>query len=202
MAGRLGREYVPGRSWQSIAEALLQLLPPLVIADLGAGEGALSMLLARNALQVVAVDNSDKMVELGSALALKQGVTALDYRKGDLEAVPIADGTVDLALLSQSLHHAIHPERAVAEAWRILKPGGRITILDLVQHKFAEARELYADVWLGFTEVELENLLLKAGFEKVHTDVVHKETEAPFFQTVLATAVKGTAVGLLTQKSR
>ena len=190
MAGRLGREYVPGRSWQSIAEALLQLLPPLVIADLGAGEGALSMLLARNARQVIAVDNSDKMVELGSALAQKQGVTALEYRKGDLEAVPIEDSTVDLALFSQSLHHAMHPERAVAEAWRILKPGGRITILDLVQHRFAEARELYADVWLGFTEVELENLLGKAGFEKVHTDVVHKEIEAPFFQTVLATAVK------------
>jgi ArsR family transcriptional regulator len=117
-------------------------------------------------------------------------VTALEYRKGDLEAVPIEAGTVDLALFSQSLHHAMHPQRAVAEAWRILKPGGRITILDLVQHRFVEARELYADVWLGFTEVELENLLDKTGFEKIHTSVVHKETEAPFFQTLLATAVK------------
>jgi ubiquinone/menaquinone biosynthesis C-methylase UbiE/DNA-binding transcriptional ArsR family regulator len=125
MAGRLGREYVPGRSWQSIAEALLQLLPPLVIADLGAGEGAFSLLLAQRAQQVIAVDNSDKMVELGSALARKQGVTTLEYRKGDLEAVPIADGSVDLALFSQSLHHALHPERAVAEAWRILKDASR-----------------------------------------------------------------------------
>ena len=88
MAGRLGREYVPGRSWQSIAEALLQLVPPLVIADLGAGEGAFSLLLAQRAQQVIAVDNSDRMVELGSALARKQGVPALEYRKGDLEAVP------------------------------------------------------------------------------------------------------------------
>jgi ubiquinone/menaquinone biosynthesis C-methylase UbiE/biotin operon repressor len=190
MAGRLGREYVPGRSWQSIAEALLLLLPPMVIADLGAGEGALSMLLARNAHQVIAVDNSDRMVELGAAMVQKQGVKTLEYRKGDLEAVPIEDGTVDLALFSQSLHHAIHPQRAVAEAWRILKPGGRITVLDLVQHRFAEARELYADVWLGFTEVELENLLTRTGFQKVYTDVVHKETEAPFFQTVLAAAMK------------
>jgi ubiquinone/menaquinone biosynthesis C-methylase UbiE/DNA-binding MarR family transcriptional regulator len=190
MAGRLGREYVPGRSWQSIAEALLQLVPPLVIADLGAGEGAFSLLLAQRAQQVIAVDNSDKMVELGSALAAKQGVTALEYRKGDLEAVPIADGAVDLALFSQSLHHAIHPERAVTEAWRILKPGGRITVLDLLQHRFAEARELYADVWLGFSEVQLEGLLGNAGFGNVHTAVVHKETEAPFFQTVLATGIK------------
>jgi ubiquinone/menaquinone biosynthesis C-methylase UbiE len=148
------------------------------------------MLLAQRAKQVIAVDNSDRMVELGSALAGKQGVEALEYRKGDLEAVPIADGAVDLALFSQSLHHAIHPERAIAEAWRILKPGGRIAILDLVQHRFAEARELYADVWLGFTEVELESMLEKAGFGAVHTSVVHKETEAPFFQTLLATGNK------------
>jgi ubiquinone/menaquinone biosynthesis C-methylase UbiE/DNA-binding transcriptional ArsR family regulator len=191
MAGRLGREYVPGRSWKSIAEALLQLLPPMVIADLGAGEGAFSLLLAQRAQQVIAVDNSDRMVELGRALSGKQGVPALEYRKGDLEAVPIADGTVDLALFSQSLHHALHPDRAIAEAWRILKPGGRIAILDLVQHRFAEARELYADVWLGFSEVELESLLTKATFESVHTAIVHKETEAPFFQTLLATANKG-----------
>ena len=190
MAGRLGRHYVPGRSWQSIAEDLLQLLPPLVIADLGAGEGAFSLLLAQRAQQVIAVDNSDRMVELGSALAQKQGVTTLEYRKGDLEAVPIADGSVDLALLSQSLHHALHPERAFAEAWRILKPGGRITVLDLVQHRFAEARELYADVWLGFSEVELQSMLGNAGFRNVHTTVVHKESEAPFFQTVLATGSK------------
>jgi ubiquinone/menaquinone biosynthesis C-methylase UbiE/DNA-binding HxlR family transcriptional regulator len=190
MAGRLGREYVPGRSWKSIAEALLLLLPPMVIADLGAGEGAFSLLLAQRAQQVIAVDNSDKMVELGSALARRQGVPALEYRKGDLEAVPIVDGSVDLALFSQSLHHALHPERAIAEAWRILKPGGRVAILDLVQHRFAEARELYADVWLGFSEVELELMLGKAGFSNVHTAVVHKETEAPFFQTVLATGNK------------
>jgi ubiquinone/menaquinone biosynthesis C-methylase UbiE/DNA-binding transcriptional ArsR family regulator len=182
MAGRLGREYVPGRSWKSIAEALLLMLPPMVIADLGAGEGAFSLLLAQRAQQVIAVDNSDKMVELGSDLARKQGVPALEY--------PIADGSVDLALFSQSLHHAQHPERAVAEAWRILKPGGRIAILDLVQHRFAEARELYADVWLGFSEVELELLLGKTGFGNLHTAVVHKETEAPFFQTVLATGIK------------
>lgn len=190
MAGRLGREYVPGRSWKSIAEALLLLLPPMVIADLGAGEGGFSLLLAQRAQKVIAVDNSDRMVELGSTLARNQGLPALEYRRGDLEAVPIADGSVDLALFSQSLHHALHPERAVAEAWRILKSGGRIVILDLVQHRFAQARDLYADVWLGFSKVELELLLGKAGFSGVHTSIVHKETKAPHFQTLLASGVR------------
>jgi ubiquinone/menaquinone biosynthesis C-methylase UbiE len=165
----------------------------MVIADLGAGEGAFSLLLAQRALKVIAIDNSDRMVELGAALARNQDLPALEYRKGDLEAVPIDDGSVDVALFSQSLHHALHPERAIAEAWRILKPGGRIVILDLVQHRFAEAREMYADVWLGFSEVELELLMGKAGFSRVHTSIVHKETKAPHFQTVLATGVRAAA---------
>jgi ArsR family transcriptional regulator len=186
MAGRFGREYVPGRSWQGLSEALLKLMPPMVIADLGAGEGTFSLLLAQRAKRVIAVDNSEKMVEYGTDLARKQGVTALEYRLGDLEMVPIDDSAVDLAFFSQSLHHALHPERAVAEAWRILKPGGRIAVLDLVKHRFEEARELYADLWLGFSEVELEALLQRAGFQNVQTDVVHKEVEAPYFQTLLA----------------
>jgi ubiquinone/menaquinone biosynthesis C-methylase UbiE/DNA-binding transcriptional ArsR family regulator len=190
MAGRFGREYLPGRSWQGLSEALLKLMPPMVIADLGAGEGTFSLLLAQRAKRVIAVDNSPKMVAFGAELALKQGTKALEYRLGDLEAVPIEDGTVDLAFFSQSLHHALHPGRAIAEAWRILKPGGRIAVLDLVKHRFEEARELYADVWLGFSEVELETLLAEAGFENVQTDLVHKETEAPYFQTLLAVGDK------------
>jgi ubiquinone/menaquinone biosynthesis C-methylase UbiE/DNA-binding HxlR family transcriptional regulator len=190
MAGRFGREYVPGRSWKGLAEALLKLMPPMVIADLGAGEGTFSLLLAQRAKHVIAVDNSVKMVEYGTDLAKKQGVKTLEYRFGDLEQVPIEDQSVDLAFFSQSLHHALHPERAIAEAWRILKPGGRIAVLDLVKHRFEEARELYADLWLGFSEVELEALLHNAGFENVQTDLVHKENEAPYFQTMLAVGDK------------
>ena len=191
MAGRFGREYLPGRSWKGLSEALLKLMPPMVIADLGAGEGTFSLLLAQRAKRVISIDNSPKMVEYGAELARKQGVKSLEYRLGDLEKVPIADAEVDLAFFSQSLHHALHPDRAVDEAWRILKPGGRIAVLDLVKHRFEEARELYADVWLGFTEVELEALLKKAGFQNVQTDLVHKETEPPYFQTLLAVGDKG-----------
>jgi ArsR family transcriptional regulator len=120
LAGKFGRQYVPGRSWKGIAEALLKLMPPMVIADLGAGEGTLSQLMAQRARKVIAIDNSEKMVEFGAELARKHGIGNLEYRLGDLEDVPIRTRTVDLAFLSQALHHAAHPERAIAEAWRIL----------------------------------------------------------------------------------
>jgi len=193
LAGRFGREYVPGRSWKGIAEALLKLLPPLVIADLGAGEGTISQLMAQRAQKVIAVDNSEKMVEFGSDLARRHGIRNLEYRLGDLESVPIRSGTVDLAFLSQALHHARHPERAVSEAWRILKPGGRIAILDLNRHHFEEARELYADIWLGFTELEIEQQLRSAGFQKLETAIVHREPEPPHFETMLALGEKPAA---------
>jgi len=190
LAGKFGRQYVPGRSWEGLAEVLLRLIPPMVIADLGAGEGTFSQLLARRAKKVIAVDYSEKMVEFGSKLAQTHRLRNLEYRLGDLEAVPIGDGEVDVAFLSQSLHHAIHPERAVGEAFRILKPGGRIAILDLLRHQFEEAREMYADVWLGFTELELQRFLKKAGFKNVESAIVHREAEPPHFETLSVLADK------------
>jgi ArsR family transcriptional regulator len=190
VAGRLGKDYVPGKSWKSIAEALLRLMPPMVIADLGAGEGAFSLLLAQHAKKVIAVDTSAKMIEVAREHALRNGVKNVEFRLGDMEEVPIKAATVDLVWISQSLHHALHPGRALAEANRILRPGGRIVILDLVKHRFEEARELYADEWLGFSESDLESMLEEAGFHDVQTSVVYKEPETPNFQTLLAVADK------------
>lgn len=190
LAGKFGRHYMPGRSWKGIAETLLALMPPVVIADLGAGEGTFSQMLARRAKKVIAVDNSEKMVEYGAELARKHGVKNLEYRQGDLEAVPLRNGSIDVAFFSQALHHAQHPERAVAEAWRILKPGGRIVVLDLLRHNYEEARELYADLWLGFTEVEASRYLRQAGFKNIETSVVHREEEAPHFETLLVVGEK------------
>ena len=190
VAGRLGKNYVPGKSWKGVAEALLRLMPPMVIADLGAGEGAFALLLAERATKVIAVDNSARMIEVGRELARSHGIENVEYRLGDMEEVPIEDSAVELVFFSQSLHHALHPERAVEEAWRILRPGGRVVILDLAKHRFEEARELYADEWLGFSESEMEAMLEKSGFTAVQTSVVHKEPETPQFQTLLAIANK------------
>ena len=190
LAGKFGRSYCPGRSWKGFAHMLLAMIGPITVADLGAGEGTLSQLMARRAKAVIAVDNSEKMVEFGANLAREHGFANLEYRLGDIEEPPIADASVDLALLSQALHHAGSPARAIAAAHRILKPGGRIAILDLLAHQFENAREMYADLWLGFTEVQLDNMLREAGFREIDISVVDREPEAPYFQTVFATGVK------------
>ena len=190
LAGRFGKDYVPGRSWKGLAEALLKVNNQGVVADLGAGEGTLAQMLARQAERVIAVDLSPKMVEFGRDLAARHELQNLEYRLGDIEQPPLDDASVDLAFLSQALHHAGSPEKALTEAFRILKPGGKLVVLDLLQHNFEEARELYADVWLGFGEGELATMLEKAGFTEVETAVVDREPEPPNFQTLLAVARK------------
>lgn len=190
LAGRFGRDHLPGRSWKALSEMLLRLLPPLEIADLGAGEATISLLLAQRAKRVVAIDNSEKMVEYGKTLARKNKVKNLDYRLGEMENLPIKNAEIDLALMHQTLHHSLHPNLAIKEAFRVLRPGGRLVILDLLRHEYDHARELYADVWLGFSQVELRKLLRDAGFENAEVSIVDREADAPHFQTLLAIAQK------------
>lgn len=190
LAGKFGREYVPGRSWKGLAEAMLKILNYDTVADLGAGEGTLSQLIAQRAKKVIAVDNSEKMVKFGQNLAKENGLPNLEYRLGDIESPPIDDSSIDLAILSQALHHAEHPSKALSEAHRILKPGGRLIVLDLLQHTFEKARELYFDTWLGFPEAELAEMITSAGFSEVETAIVDREEIPPNFQTLLASAAK------------
>ena len=190
IAGRLGKNYCPGRSWEAIGHLALRLTPAIDIADLGAGEGLLSQLLARRARQVWCIDNSPRMVEVGSELARKNGLDNLAYKLGDIEEVPLPDRSVDLAILSQALHHARHPQAAVDEGFRILRPGGQLLVLDLNEHHFEKARELYADLWLGFRESTLHGFLKKAGFTQVEVTAVSREETEPRFETLLASGVK------------
>lgn len=192
IAGRLGKNYCPGRSWEAIGHFLLRLTPHITIVDLGAGEGMMAQLLAQRAKSVTCIDNSRSMVEVGTALASKNGLANLTYKVGDIEDVPLADNSFELAFLSQALHHAQHPGRAVEEAFRILKPGGQLIVLDLKEHTFEKAHELYADIWLGFKENTLYGFLKRAGFEKVEVTVVAKEEQEPGFQTLLASGTKPT----------
>lgn len=191
IAGRLGRNHCPGRSWEAIGHLALRLVPAITVADLGAGEGLLSQLIAHRAERVWCIDNSVKMVEVGTELARKNGLANLTYKLGDIEQVPLPEKSVDLAILSQALHHASHPQTAVDEAFRILKPGGQLLVLDLKEHGFEKAHELYGDLWLGFKETALHGFLKKSGFQKVEVETVSREENEPHFETLLASGLKG-----------
>ncbi len=189
VAGRFDRVYGPGRSWQAFGHLLLRMLPAITVADLGAGEGLLSELLARRCKKVIAVDNSEKIVAFGAAKARKNGLKNLEFRLGNLQNPPIEPNTVDLVILSQALHHAEDPAATLASAAKLLKPGGQILLLDLLAHKFDKARELYGDRWLGFPESDLHRWLEAAGFKKIEISIVAAEEQPPHFQTILAGAV-------------
>jgi ArsR family transcriptional regulator len=186
VAGRFDRVYGPGRSWQAFGHLLLRILPPLVVADLGAGEGLLSELLAHRCKKVIAVDNSEKIVAFGAAKAKKNGVKNLEFRLGDLQDPPVEATSVDLVILSQALHHAENPAAALRSAHKILKAGGQILILDLLKHSFDRAQQLYGDRWPGFAECDLHRWLEAAGFKKIEISIVAGEDQPPHFQTVLA----------------
>src|SRR6478736_1115422 len=155
---RDGRQLVPGRSWAAWARALGLLLPAVDVADLGCGEGYLAIEAGRWARRVTAVDRSADVLARGKQLAARRRVRNIVWKRGELEQLPLADATIDIALLSQALHHAAQPDRALSEAHRILRPGGRVLVLDLRQHGESWVRPQLGDAWLGFSDEELRRL--------------------------------------------
>jgi SAM-dependent methyltransferase len=178
--GPESRQLVPGRSWAAWARALGHLLPSVVVADLGCGEGYLSLETARWARQVIAIDHAPEVLKRARALAKRRRVSNVSWRVGELEQVPLADASVDIALLSQALHHAARPARALAEAARILRPGGRLLLLDLRAHEQTWVTARLGDRWLGFSDQDLKHLLRDAGFEHVRLDVGARLKGDPF----------------------
>jgi ubiquinone/menaquinone biosynthesis C-methylase UbiE len=171
---------VPGRSWAAWSRALGMLLPPLDVADLGCGEGYLTVETARWAKHVTAVDRSAGVLARAKALAARKKCGNITWKKGELEQLPIADGVMDVALLSQALHHATEPPEALSEAARILKPGGRLLILDLRPHDETWVRDKLGDRWFGFSDEHLAGLLTRAGFSDVRVTLGARRTNDPF----------------------
>ena len=179
-AGEEQRQLVPGRSWAAWARALGMLMPPVDVADLGCGEGYVTIEAARFARRVIAVDQSKDVLARARAMAERRRVSNVVWKRGRLERLPIGDAEVDVALLSQALHHAERPERALAEAHRVLKPGGRVLILDLREHREAWVSEQLGDRWLGFGDRQLERLIRDAGFTEVEVRVGARKAGDPF----------------------
>jgi ArsR family transcriptional regulator len=194
---RDARQLVPGRSWAAWSRALGLLLPPLQVADLGCGEGYLTIEAARWASRVVAVDRSEAVLERAKGLARRRRVANVVWKRGELENLPIKDGTVDVALLSQALHHAQNPSAAVAEAVRITVAGGRVLVLDLRSHSEEWVRSKLGDRRLGFKDDELAELLAGAGLIDVRVGIGARKAGDPF-AVLIASGVKpgGVAPGL------
>jgi SAM-dependent methyltransferase len=189
---RDARQLVPGRSWAAWSRALGLLMPALKVADLGCGEGYLTIEAARWASRVVAVDRSAVVLKRARALAERRRVANVVWKKGELEQLPLGDASVDVAMLSQALHHAVDPARAVAEAARVTVPGGRVLVLDLRAHREEWVRAKLGDRRLGFEDEELKRMLIGAGLEQVRTGVGAKKAGDPF-TVLIASGTKGSA---------
>lgn len=177
---RDGRQLVPGRSWAAWARALGHLLPQVDVVDIGCGEGYLTIEVARWARHVVAVDRAPAVLARAKALAARRRATNIAFKRGELDRLPLEDATADVALLSQALHHAPDPRAAIAEAVRILRPGGRLLVLDLGRHDEAWVREKLGDRHLGFAPDELTALLRAAGLRDVKVSVGARLAGDPF----------------------
>jgi ubiquinone/menaquinone biosynthesis C-methylase UbiE len=202
-------QIIPGRSWAAWARALGHLLPPLVVADLGCGDGYLTVEASRFAKRVIAVDRSDAALtrarELVERLARRSSgeggrVSNIEWKRGELEKLPLADASVDVALLSQALHHAADPARALAEAVRIVRPGGRVLLLELRRHDEQWVRERLGDTWLGFDDAELKQIMEGAGLKGVRVTVGARRQRDPF--TVLIASGTKTVHGRRTKITR
>lgn len=185
------KQLVPGRSWAAWARALGLLMPPLEVADLGCGDGYLTIEAARWAKRVVAVDRSPDVLARGRELSKRRGVKNITWKRGELQRVPIDDGSMDLVLLSQALHHAEEPRVALAEAHRILRPGGRVLVLDLREHNEAWVTSTLGDRWLGFDDKSLTALLEATGFKDVTVRVGASRAGDPFAVLIAAGTRKG-----------
>jgi len=190
VAAAFGEQILPGRTWEGLARALLQLAPRARYADLGIGDGMLTLMLSEIAEHVTAVDVSTEMLRQLSLRARKKGIDNIEAVEGDIEDLPLPDASYDVVVMSQALHHAKLPERALAEAARILVKGGRLLVIDLLAHTEDWVRDRLQHEHLGFTEAALGELIRKAGFGSVSIQRAARDPQPPHFMTLVATAIR------------
>ncbi|MEM7306443.1 MAG: metalloregulator ArsR/SmtB family transcription factor [Planctomycetota bacterium] len=190
VAASFGDQHLPGRTWEGLARAVLQLAPHGRYCDLGVGDGQLTMMLAEVAQSVTAVDLSPEMLGQLLTRAKAKGLANIETVEAEIEDLPLPDGSHDVCVLSQALHHADSPVGALREAHRVLVPGGSLVVIDLLAHSEEWVRDKYQHLHLGFTEVGLEESLQEAGFAKVRVLRAARDPEPPHFMTLVATATR------------
>src|SRR5919198_536644 len=157
----------PGQSWFLWAAALSSLLPPLDVVDFGCGTGVLTVEMARWAKRVAAIDANPGVLAQAKERAQRAGATNVTFHCEDLHRLSLPDGRKDLVVISQSLHHVEDPRTVLAEAARILEPGGRLVLLELMPHEERWVRERLGHRHLGFDPEALRTILKEVGFGKV-----------------------------------
>lgn len=169
--------------------AVLGLIDPaIVVGDLGCGTGQLTEVIAPYVKRVVAVDSSDDMLD-----AAKQRLTGaknVQMRKGELENLPLDAAELDVAMLSLVLHYSPSPARALAEAGRVVRPGGRALVVDMLPHEHEEYQQQMGHVWLGFTEKQIGKFLAGAGFGDVRVRALPADPDAKGPSLFAAVGVK------------
>jgi ubiquinone/menaquinone biosynthesis C-methylase UbiE/DNA-binding transcriptional ArsR family regulator len=182
VAGDMERHYSPGRTWEAMARSALPLLEPGDVLDIASGDGVLAELLAPHSHRYVCLDSSTKVV-LAASERLRR-LRNVEVREGDMHALPFDDGHFDLVVLMHALTYADQPAQAVAEAARVLRPGGRLLLTSLARHGHRSVVESYGHVNLGFGEKELAKFSTRAGFQIVSCETVTRERRPPHFEVI------------------
>lgn len=182
VAGDMERHYSPGRTWEALARSALPLLAPGDVLDIASGDGVLAELLAPHAHRYVCIDASPRVV--AAARERLRGFANVDVREGDMHALPFPDGSFDLVVLMHALTYATKPAVAVAEAARVLRPGGRMLLSSLDKHEHRSVVEAYGHANLGFTEKELRRFADKAGLRIRPSASITHEKRPPHFEVI------------------
>jgi ArsR family transcriptional regulator len=179
----------PGQTWQALAEGVIGLIAGKRIVDLGCGNGRLARRFAATGNIVTGIDSSEEQIRLARAEPASSGAP-VEYRISPMENTGLPGEGFDVAVLSQSLHHAAEPAAAVREAFRLLAPGGRVLILDLLAHEEDWMRSRFGDFWLGFTEADLKAWCESAGFRTLQFEITPPLPEYPELEGVLLVGEK------------
>jgi len=188
VAGDMERHYSPGRTWEALARSALPLLEPGDVLDIASGDGVLAELLAPHSNRYVCLDSSTKVVLAASERLRK--LQNVEVREGDMHNLPFAAAQFDLVVLMHALTYAEHPAQAVAEAARVLRPGGRLLLTSLARHEHRHAVEAFSHVNLGFAEKELQKFVGKAGLDIISSQTVTRERRPPHFEVIALMARK------------
>ncbi|HEY4559491.1 MAG TPA: metalloregulator ArsR/SmtB family transcription factor [Lysobacter sp.] len=182
VAGDMERHYSPGRTWEALARSALPLMETGDVLDIASGDGVLAELIAPHSHRYVCLDASSKVVMAASERLRRLG--NVEVHEGDMHALPFDDGSFDLVVLMHALTYADEPAKAVAEAARVLRPGGRLLLTSLAKHEHRAVVDAYGHVNLGFSERELQRFATRAGMSVQGSGVVTRERRPPHFEVI------------------